>query len=118
MLLAFQDLVERTRPQVRTATARDAAALIGVERELLIVDVRETSEYNEGSLDGAVNIPRGVLEIHIGTKAKDAGRPILLYCALGGRAILAAKVLAEMGYRNVTAVDSAFADLQAAAGQD
>ena len=114
MLLSVMDLVAKAKPHVKTATAAEAAARIATDDNLLLIDVREVAEHNEGFVDGAVNIPRGVLEMNIGVKTKDPERPIMIHCAIGGRAVLAAKALQDMGYMDVTAVTASFEDLAAA----
>ncbi len=114
MLLSVMDLVAKAKPHVKTATASEAAAMIAEDDNLLLIDVREAAEHNEGSIKEAVNIPRGILEMNIGVKTKDPERPIMVHCAVGGRAVLAAKSLSEMGYKDVTAVTAKFEDLAAA----
>ncbi len=74
----------------------------------LVVDLREPAEVSEsGKVKGAVNVPRGMLEFradaetpyHNAEFSKD--RPVLVYCASGGRAALAGKTLQDMGYSEV-----------------
>lgn len=74
----------------------------------LLLDVRDAPEVEKtGLAQGAHHVSRGMLEFRAdpGTpfhdKAFDPGRPIVLYCASGGRAALAGKVLIEMGYAKV-----------------
>lgn len=97
------------------AAANAAVPKIGVEeaRKLvaegaLIVDVRDGTEVAKtGKLKGAVHVSRGMIEFradaetpyHDSQFRKD--RPVILYCASGGRSALAGKVLKDMGYTNV-----------------
>jgi rhodanese-related sulfurtransferase len=76
--------------------------------DVLILDVRDASELAQsGKIKGAVNVPRGMLEFRADPEspyynpalAKD--KPVLLYCASGGRSALGGKVLKDMGYRSV-----------------
>jgi phage shock protein E len=67
----------------------------------LIVDVREQDEFFSGHIKGAKNISRGSLEHALSEIAPDQSSPILVYCAAGNRAALAADSLQKMGYRNV-----------------
>ena len=71
----------------------------------LPVDVRDGNKLvATGKLKGALNVSRGMLEFRADPEAayhhpefrKD--RPIVLYCASGGRASLAGKALRELGY--------------------
>ncbi len=74
----------------------------------LVVDVRDAPEVDKsGKVSGSVNISRGMLEFRADPDspyydvsfAKD--KTIILYCASGGRAALAGKVLKDMGYDRV-----------------
>jgi phage shock protein E len=67
----------------------------------LIVDVREQDEFFTGHIKGAKNISRGTLEQAVSKIAPDQSSLILVYCAAGNRAALAADSLQKMGYRNV-----------------
>ena len=76
--------------------------------------MREPAEFQVGAIASAVNIPRGILEFQAAGACKEPSEGILLYCKRGGRAVLTAKTLAEMGYSKITAVEGAAGDLLAA----
>lgn len=65
----------------------------------LIVDVRERSEFGNGHIKKAVNIPVSSLN-NISSKA-DKDRDIIVYCQSGARSATAAKRLKAMGYTKV-----------------
>jgi phage shock protein E len=67
----------------------------------LILDVREQEEFFSGHIKGAKNVTRSSLEQTVAEIAPDRSRPILVYCAAGNRAALAADSLQKMGYRHV-----------------
>lgn len=78
------------------------------EGGVVVIDVRDGTEVaKSGKLKGALHISRGLLEfaadpespMHNKALAKD--KPVLLYCASGGRSALAAKVMKDMGYGSV-----------------
>lgn len=73
----------------------------------LCLDVRETGEHEAESLNGAINIPRGVLEFRIGDHPllADKERQLLVYCKTGGRSALATVNLQRMGYRKVASLE-------------
>jgi rhodanese-related sulfurtransferase len=106
------EIVARAKASVQTVSCQEAAARIARERGLLLLDVREPDEYARGSVPGAVNVPRGVLEMRIGALAPDEDQPLLVHCSAGGRAALAAATLQDMGYRRVAAVDGSFEELR------
>lgn len=76
----------------------------------VVIDVREGSEFRDGHLAGAVNIPRGLLEFILSTDEalQDRSKRIVLYCKSSGRAALAAKSMQEMGYLHVSSIAGGF----------
>lgn len=50
----------------------------------LLIDVREPVEYEEGHLEGSINIPLGKLSLFLET-LKDLNTPLFLYCRSGAR---------------------------------
>lgn len=76
-----------------------------------VLDVREPDEYAEGHIPGALNFPRGFLEVradHVHEKRDERlqGRKQKLVCVCGGghRSALAAKTLLEMGFADVVSL--------------
>ena len=72
---------------------------------LIILDVREKDAYQENHIPGAINIPRGQLELRINEVLPDPTQRILVYCELGKISTLAAAMLQDMGYRRAIALD-------------
>lgn len=66
-----------------------------------LLDVRNTAEFNRGALPNAKNIPLAILPI-LAHERMDKDHPVLVYCQAGGRAIMAEKILASLGFTNVT----------------
>ena len=65
-----------------------------------IVDVREASEFAQGHIEGAVNIPLRALGASLDQlPAKDA--PIVVYDHIGHRGVFAMAALQMLGYENV-----------------
>ncbi|KAJ3216750.1 hypothetical protein HDU67_009076 [Dinochytrium kinnereticum] len=69
-----------------------------------LFDVRETYEWNEERIPTALYIGRGCLERDIEQLAPDTFDEIVLYCAGGGRSLIAADSLRRMGYKNVASL--------------
>src|SRR3954452_12905161 len=68
----------------------------------VLIDVRESDEWDAGHLPGAKHVPRGHLESRIEGAAPDRNAHVVLYCASGNRSALAAHTLRELlGYENV-----------------
>ena len=112
---SVKELVARTRAQVRTMDMASFKSTLDKRAAGLIVDVREPGEYASGHVPGAINIPRGLIELniwpHVGfPDSTDLNRKITLYCGSGVRCILAAKSLQDLGFTNIIAVDMRIAD--------
>jgi rhodanese-related sulfurtransferase len=73
-------------------------------REVAVLDVRRSDEYNAGRIDGALNIP--IHELPRRLAAVPDGE-VWVHCAAGYRASLAASFLDADG-RRVVAVDDDF----------
>ena len=106
-MATFRDLLATTKSQITeidTASAEAAIAAGGV----VVLDVREPDEFEQGALAGAVHIPRGHLEAQVENKISDHDAQVLVYCAGGVRSAFAAKTLGELGYTNVLSVAGGF----------
>lgn len=65
--------------------------------EIVLLDVREDSEWKEGHINGALHIPLGDLNIET-TKDIPKDIPLYIYCRSGRRAIEAEIKLKELGF--------------------
>ncbi|SDP59969.1 Rhodanese-related sulfurtransferase [Pedococcus dokdonensis] len=81
-------------------------------RRVAVLDVRRASEYADGHIDGATNLPLHELLTRI---AEVPSGEVWVHCAGGYRASIAASVLAAHGL-HVVAVDDSFAENAVAAG--
>jgi rhodanese-related sulfurtransferase len=76
--------------------------------EMTLVDVRDHSEVAMGKAAGAVHVPLMRLQDMATPSHPDchaafkSGKPIALYCASGARSGMAARILAQLGYEDVT----------------
>jgi hydroxyacylglutathione hydrolase len=73
--------------------ARAAKALADAGAQL--VDVRETSEYDDAHIPGALHIPYQQIETRLAELP--AARDVVLYCGSGVRSSLAASILERHG---------------------
>ncbi|MFZ9817780.1 MAG: molybdopterin-synthase adenylyltransferase MoeB [Ilumatobacteraceae bacterium] len=105
-MASFRDLLAQAKSTITEVDTADAASRI--ERGVIVLDVREPDEYEQGALPSALHIPRGHLEAQIETKIVDKSAPIVVYCAGGVRSAFAAKTLAELGYIDVVSMAGGF----------
>jgi len=100
------DFVKEAKRQIEEISIADFLKMIEEDDEVLILDVREESEYAMGHIENAVLVPRGTLEgaadptykLHNQELCVARERPIVVYCASGGRSALAAATLKQMGF--------------------
>ena len=67
----------------------------------IILDVRTKEEYNEGHIPGAICIPNEEITEKEPKELPNKNQIIMVYCRSGNRSKVAAKKLAEMGYKKV-----------------
>jgi rhodanese-related sulfurtransferase len=102
----FLRIVEDARGRVKeTDVAGVKSRMDRGDRNFLLVDVREESEWQAGHIPGAVHLGKGVIERDIEQKVPETDREIILYCGGGYRSALAADNLQKMGYTNVLSMD-------------
>lgn len=101
------EMVAEAKARVEAIAPEEAAT----RDDVLFLDVREPGELAAGKVAGAVNVPRGTLEFKADpssatheaalSEALKSGKTIVTYCAMGGRAAMAAAALKDLGYENV-----------------
>ena len=101
---------------VRTIAAADAVALVAERGDLVIIDVREPSEFAAGHVPGAVNLDFNGGQLQAELDSLDADAAYLLYCRSGNRSGQAAALMQEAGFTEVYDM-GALADWQAAGGE-
>ncbi|WP_011581411.1 MULTISPECIES: rhodanese-like domain-containing protein [Chelativorans] len=107
MATSVKELMSAANSAVPKISADEARKLISEENALL-VDVRDAPELQaSGKIKDALHVSRGMLEFRADADTpyynaefrKD--RPVILYCASGGRSALSGKALKDMGYERV-----------------
>jgi rhodanese-related sulfurtransferase len=73
----------------------DAAAMLS-SSDAELVDVRRQDEWDAGRLDGARHIP--LEEVTAAAASIDKQRPLIFYCHLGSRSLMAAEAFRAGGY--------------------
>lgn len=111
MAKGIREILEDARGRIREVDAGEARAWIEREPRLLVLDVREPGEVEQGRLPGAHAVPRGLLEASAAadSPARDAeladpARPVLVYCGSGVRSAFAADVLQTLGFEDVASL--------------
>jgi rhodanese-related sulfurtransferase len=113
-----QQLVAEAKAVIKEVDVAQLAAYLQQQSEPLLIDVREPAEFAQAHIVGAVNYPRGVLEMQLPNHplvaasgcaaevalAQLAEQPLYLICRSGARSALAAESLQRMGFSDVYSV--------------
>jgi rhodanese-related sulfurtransferase len=105
----FAQIAAEIAPEITEMMPWDVEEYLEAHPETLIVDIRETHEYDTMHIEDSVNVPRGILENACEwdfeetepelVEARD--RPVVLVCRSGNRTTLAAYTMQLLGYENV-----------------
>jgi molybdopterin/thiamine biosynthesis adenylyltransferase/rhodanese-related sulfurtransferase len=94
------ELIRQIKSQIDEVDPVDVQAAAG--NGTVVIDVRESEEWDAGHIPGAKHVPRGHLESRIEGVVPDRSQRVVLYCASGNRSALAAHTLKQLlGYENV-----------------
>jgi rhodanese-related sulfurtransferase len=102
---AFLRLVNESRARIRETNVAEIKRRMDAGEKIMLVDVREESEWARGHLPGAVYMGKGVIERDVENRFPDKSTELVLYCGGGFRSALAADNLQKMGYTNVSSMD-------------
>mgnify|MGYP003483318278 CR=1 FL=1 len=119
--VGLMDFVRAAKSCVTEITPEQLKAKLDARENLLLVDVRESAEFEHGHIGGAHHVSRGIIEA-----AADPGYPkhypplsgareqqVVIYCATSGRSAMAAAVLQMMGFKKVLNLAGGYARWEA-----
>lgn len=116
----FKQMLAEANAVVESVSVQDLDYLLD-DPDAVLVDVRDTLEREEeGVIPNSVHAPRGLLEFKadpespIYETALDPEARIVVYCGTGGRSVLAAKTLLDMGFAEVSSLAGGYAAWRAA----
>ena len=105
----FIDLLHDTLKDICEIMPWDLEEMMADDPDLLVLDVRETDEFEAMHIKGALHVPRGILESACEwdyeetepelVKARD--RHVVVVCRSGYRSLMAAYSLHVLGYKDV-----------------
>jgi rhodanese-related sulfurtransferase len=119
MSRGVMQMITEARSRVGSVSATEAAEQLEAGTAVL-VDVRQSTEWDHGHIDGSVPAPRGTLEFFADPASPrykselDPTRPVVVVCHSGARAALAAATLQDMGFEDVAVLDGGLAAWQEA----
>ena len=114
-----QTLVSEALKEIKTISTNEAHEMVN-NNKCNLIDIRDIRELqNEGQIEGANHIPRGMLEFWLDPESVyfkegklDLDKEMVLFCAGGLRSALAAKTLKDMGFKKVSHIEGGFGALR------
>jgi molybdopterin/thiamine biosynthesis adenylyltransferase/3-mercaptopyruvate sulfurtransferase SseA len=101
-------VVAEARGQISETDVASLRARLDADEPMVVIDIRERDEWEQGHIPGAHFIPRGFLELQVEDLSPDRDAPLVVYCAGGVRSALGALALRGMGYRRVESLVGGF----------
>ncbi len=89
----------RTYDRIRAVHARELTERLQGSEDFTLLDVRKLSEFEESRLEGAEHIFLGELPDRL--DELDKNKPVVTFCGSGRRAIIAASILKQNGFKQV-----------------
>jgi molybdopterin/thiamine biosynthesis adenylyltransferase/rhodanese-related sulfurtransferase len=109
MSMSARDYLSKIRKEIKEVTVQDVQSRIQ-NNGVVLIDVREKEEWDEGHLPGATFLPRGFLESRIEKTVPEHEKPVIVYCAGGTRSAYAAKTLQDLGYKDVVSMAGGYGE--------
>lgn len=100
----FLKIVDEAKQHISEVTIDQVQKMLDDNRDILLVDVRETQEWVAGHIPGAVHLGKGIVERDIERIEANHDRKLVLYCGGGYRSALAGCNLMNMGYTDVSSM--------------
>lgn len=104
----FIEVVNDARQRIQETDVHQVKQWLEQGDDLVLVDVRERIEWDNGHLVNAMYLGKGIIERDIETMVPDADTKLVLYCGGGYRSALAADSLQKMGYTNVWSMNGGY----------
>lgn len=102
----FLKLVAEAKKRINEISPQILKSKIDNNEKLIIIDVRETNEWETGKIPNAIHLSKGIIERDIEKIITDNQNNIVVYCSGGYRCALVADSLQKMGYTNVFSLDT------------
>jgi rhodanese-related sulfurtransferase len=110
----FLKIVADAKTRVREISIDQARAWLKQNPKVILLDVREDSEWNAGHAVEAVHLGKGVLERDLEKMFPDVNTEIIMYCGGGYRSALTCDAAQKIGYRSVHSLIGGYKGLVAA----
>ncbi|MCH3916609.1 MAG: rhodanese-like domain-containing protein [Spirochaetia bacterium] len=92
---------ENNQAVYHTITPQEAKKRLDTDKDIILLDVRTESEFTQGHIPGAKNIPLQELSDVASAQLPNKDATIFVYCRSGNRSKTASKALVKLGYTQI-----------------
>ena len=104
----FLSLVNDALTRVNEIPISEAKTRVDENQDVVLLDVREESEWNKSHAKNAQYLGKGVLERDLESRFPDKNTEIIMYCGGGYRSALTCDAAQKMGYTNVKSLQNGY----------
>jgi rhodanese-related sulfurtransferase len=94
-------LVSCTQQQPQLQLVEKETFELLMKQEVQLIDVRTSGEFHGGTIGDAQNIDFNAPDFKAQVSKLDKDKPVLVFCAAGGRSAGASKVLESLGFKRI-----------------
>jgi rhodanese-related sulfurtransferase len=116
------ETIQREKANIENLSVEELKQALADDPDLLLLDIREIQERVDlGTIPGSVHVPRGMLEFWADPASPyfrdyfQEDRRTVVFCAGGGRSVLAVRALQDMGFTDVAHLEPGFGGWKKAA---
>lgn len=109
------EAIQQEKANIENLSVGDLKQALAADADLLLLDIREIQERVDlGTIPGSIHVPRGMLEFWADPASPyyrdyfQEHRRTVVFCAGGGRSVLAVKALEDMGFAQVAHLEPGF----------
>jgi rhodanese-related sulfurtransferase len=110
----FLKLVADAKRRVNEISVAEARAKLAANPQVVLLDVREDSEWQAGHAVEAIHLGKGVLERDLEKMYPAANTEFIMYCGGGFRSALTCDAAQTLGYKNVHSLIGGYKGMVAA----
>ena len=107
-------MVEDALTRATEISLADAGVRLASGHPVVLLDVREESEWAKAHAKDAQYLGKGVIERDLESRFPDKDTEIIIYCGGGFRSALTCDAAQKMGYTNVKSLENGYRGMIAA----
>ncbi|KQC34531.1 hypothetical protein AAU57_05505 [Nonlabens sp. YIK11] len=111
LVLGFSSNIQAQSDSLVTVLSKKEFKEAITKNEVQLVDVRTSAEFDQGAIDGAINIDYFEKDqFKESFEQLDKSKPIYIYCRSGNRSGKAAIILEELGFTKIYDLKGGYLD--------